>query len=73
MECALLGPGEVREAEPELRGELLGASWFPGDLQCAPRAIARGLAREAERHGARVATGVEVESIAVGRRPRRGA
>jgi D-hydroxyproline dehydrogenase subunit beta len=65
VECSLLTAAEVREAEPELRGELLGASWFPRDLQCAPRAIARGLAREAERLGAVVSTGVEVASIVV--------
>jgi D-hydroxyproline dehydrogenase subunit beta len=63
--CSVLDPADVREAEPELRGELLGASWFPRDLQCAPRAVARGLAREAERVGATVATGVGVESIVV--------
>jgi D-hydroxyproline dehydrogenase subunit beta len=65
VECSLMAPAEVREAEPELRGELLGASWFPRDLQCAPRTIARGLAREAERLGAVVSTGVEVASIVV--------
>jgi D-hydroxyproline dehydrogenase subunit beta len=66
VECSLLTLAKVREAEPALRGGgLLGASWFPRDLQCAPRAIARGLAREAERLGAVVRTGVEVTSIAV--------
>jgi glycine/D-amino acid oxidase-like deaminating enzyme len=66
VECSLMAPADVREAEPELRGGgLLGASWFPCDLQCAPRAIARGLAREAERHRAVVSTGVEVASIVV--------
>jgi D-hydroxyproline dehydrogenase subunit beta len=65
VDCSLLTPDELREAEPELKGWVLGASWFPRDLQCAPRAIARGLAREAERLGAVVRTGVEVESIAV--------
>jgi D-hydroxyproline dehydrogenase subunit beta len=66
VECSLLTAAEVREAEPELRGAgLLGVSWFPCDLQCAPRAIARGLAGEAERLGAVVSTGVEVASIVV--------
>jgi D-hydroxyproline dehydrogenase subunit beta len=65
VECSLLDPDQIREAEPALGGELLGASWFPRDLQCAPRAIARGLAREAERLGAVVSTGVEVASIVV--------
>jgi D-hydroxyproline dehydrogenase subunit beta len=53
----------VRDVEPSLSGPLLGASWFPDDLQCAPRAIARGLAREAVRRGAVVRPGVEVLSI----------
>jgi D-hydroxyproline dehydrogenase subunit beta len=63
VSCSLLDPDEVREAEPSLRGPFLGASFFPGDLQCAPRAIARGLAREASGLGAVVRTGVEVLSI----------
>jgi D-hydroxyproline dehydrogenase subunit beta len=63
VECSLLSAGEVREAEAALRGPLLGASWFPDDLQCNPRAIARGLAREAARLGAVVETGREVRAI----------
>jgi D-hydroxyproline dehydrogenase subunit beta len=63
VRCSLLTAEEVREAEPALAGELLGASWFPDDLQCNPRAIARGLAREAVRLGAVVETGVEVRAI----------
>jgi glycine/D-amino acid oxidase-like deaminating enzyme len=66
VECSPLDAADVREAEPELKGSVLGASWFPRDLQCSPQAIARGLAREAERLGAVVRTGVEVESIVVG-------
>jgi D-hydroxyproline dehydrogenase subunit beta len=63
VSCSLLSASEVREVEPPLRGSLLGASWFPDDLQCAPRAVARGLAREAAALGARVETGREVLSI----------
>jgi D-hydroxyproline dehydrogenase subunit beta len=63
VSCSLLDAGGVREAEPELRGSLAGASFFPDDLQCAPRAIARGLAREVSRLGAVVETGREVLSI----------
>jgi glycine/D-amino acid oxidase-like deaminating enzyme len=66
VDCSLLDAAELREVEPELRGErLLGGSWFPRDLQCAPRAIARALAREAAALGAVVRPGVEVEAIAV--------
>jgi D-hydroxyproline dehydrogenase subunit beta len=53
----------VQAAEPSVTGSLLGASWFPDDLQCAPRAIARGLARRAAALGAVVETGREVRSI----------
>jgi glycine/D-amino acid oxidase-like deaminating enzyme len=63
--CELLGSQDVREAEPELAGSIAGASWFPDDLQCAPRAIARALAREAERAGATVLCGFAVERITV--------
>jgi len=45
VECELLEPGQARALEPEL-GELLGATWVPGDLQCDPRAIARAMAEE---------------------------
>ena len=65
VRCSLLSAEEVRPAEPSLSGPLLGASWFPDDLQCAPRAIARGLAREAAALGAVVETGREVVSIVV--------
>ena len=47
--------------EPELTGELAGASFFPADLQCAPRAIARALAGGLPR----VHTGVEVHGVAL--------
>jgi D-hydroxyproline dehydrogenase subunit beta len=63
VRCSLLSADEVRSEEPSLRGPLLGASWFPDDLQCAPRAIARGVAREAEGLGAVVRTGLEVTRI----------
>jgi D-hydroxyproline dehydrogenase subunit beta len=63
VRCSLLSVEEVRSAEPSLSGSLLGASWFPDDLQCAPRGIARGLAREAVRLGAVVRTGLEVTRI----------
>jgi D-hydroxyproline dehydrogenase subunit beta len=63
VNCSLLSASEVRDVEPALSGPLLGASWFPDDLQCAPRAIARGLAREAARVGAVVETGREVRSV----------
>jgi glycine/D-amino acid oxidase-like deaminating enzyme len=63
VECSLLSADEVRSLEPALSGPMLGASWFPDDLQCAPRVIARGLAREALALGTVVETGVEVLSI----------
>jgi glycine/D-amino acid oxidase-like deaminating enzyme len=58
VRAELIAASAVAELEPELTGELHGASLFPDDLQCAPRAIARALAREAGdvRTGARVVT-----------------
>jgi glycine/D-amino acid oxidase-like deaminating enzyme len=41
-----VAPDEVVELEPALTGPLHGASFFPDDLQCDPRAIALALARE---------------------------
>jgi D-hydroxyproline dehydrogenase subunit beta len=63
VEGRLLDLAEAREMEPELTGDLAGASFFPDDLQCAPRAIARALAADLPR----VHTGVEVQAVAVAR------
>jgi glycine/D-amino acid oxidase-like deaminating enzyme len=65
IECELLDPQELRAAEPELRGKLVGGSSFPRDLQCAPRAIARGLTRAAQGLGASVETGRAAEAVSV--------
>jgi D-hydroxyproline dehydrogenase subunit beta len=63
VEASILEPDAVREREPALTGALHGASFFPGDLQVAPRAIAGALAREAATDGADVRTGCAVEAI----------
>jgi glycine/D-amino acid oxidase-like deaminating enzyme len=63
--CELLSAEEVRAREPLLTGPLHGASYFGGDLQCAPRAIARALVREAAAAGAQVRTGCRVDAIEV--------
>ena len=57
----LVDVGDVRAMEPGLTGDFVGASFYPADLQCAPRAIARALAEAVPR----VHTGVEVQAIAV--------
>jgi len=61
VEGRLVEAGELRAVEPELTGEVQGASFFPRDLQCDPRAIARALAQDV----ARVHTGVAVDAIEV--------
>jgi D-hydroxyproline dehydrogenase subunit beta len=61
VEGRLIDPDELRAMEPELTGAARGASFFPRDLQCDPRAIAQALAAGV----ARVHAGVAVESIAV--------
>jgi glycine/D-amino acid oxidase-like deaminating enzyme len=65
--CELVDADALHEREPLLTGPLHGASFFPGDLQCAPRAITLALAREAAAAGAEVRTGTPVEAIAVDR------
>jgi len=62
----LVGASDVRGFEPALTGPVHGASRFPDDLQCDPRAIARALAREAEQPGATVREGCAVEAITTG-------
>jgi glycine/D-amino acid oxidase-like deaminating enzyme len=63
VEAQLLDPTAVREREPALTGAVCGAAFFPRDLQVAPRAIARALAREAAAAGAHVRTGCPVDAI----------
>ena len=65
VSCDLLDADQVLEAEPELSGPILGASLFPDDLQCAPRALARALAREAVSEGAMLLTGFNADRIEV--------
>jgi glycine/D-amino acid oxidase-like deaminating enzyme len=57
----LVSASELRAMEPQLTGRVEGASFFPRDLQCDPRAITLALAGSA----ARVQTGVAVEAIEV--------
>jgi glycine/D-amino acid oxidase-like deaminating enzyme len=66
VRCELLEPEQARALEPGLASDLLGASYFPDDLQCDPRGIARGLALEARAAGARVRTHTRVEAILPG-------
>jgi len=65
--CELVDGDAVREREPLLVGPLHGASFFPGDVQCAPRAITRALVREAAAADAEVRTGTVVEAISIDR------
>jgi glycine/D-amino acid oxidase-like deaminating enzyme len=46
LEAQRVAADDVRELEPALTGPVHGASFFPDDLQCDPRGIARALARE---------------------------
>ena len=59
VEAELVAAEAVRELEPALTGTVYGASLFPRDLQCAPRAITRALARAA----GDVRTGARVHSV----------
>jgi glycine/D-amino acid oxidase-like deaminating enzyme len=55
----------LRAEEPALDGPVLGASWFPGDLQCDPSRIARALVREAVEAGASLRLGCAVTRVAL--------
>ncbi len=59
VECELLEPGQARALEPAL-GQVLGATWVPGDLQCDPRATARAMAEEP---GITIRTHTRVEEL----------
>jgi len=62
----LLEPEQARALEPGLTPGILGASYFPDDLQCDPRGIARAMAVEAHAAGARVRPHTRVERIVPG-------
>jgi glycine/D-amino acid oxidase-like deaminating enzyme len=63
VRCELLGTEQARALEPGLAPDFLGASHFPDDLQCDPRAIARAMAGEP---GVQVHTGTRVDRIVPG-------
>jgi glycine/D-amino acid oxidase-like deaminating enzyme len=63
VNASLLSADEVRELEPNLTGEIRGALYVPDDLQCDPRAIARGLAAWSADHGAEIRIDTEVTAI----------
>src|SRR3954451_7440301 len=66
VRCVLLEPEQARALEPGLAEDLLGAAYFPDDLQCDPRGIARGMALEAREAGARIRPHTRVEAILPG-------
>ena len=66
VRCVLLEPEQARALEPGLAADLLGAAYFPDDLQCDPRGIARAMAVEAHSAGARIHTRTRVERILPG-------
>jgi glycine/D-amino acid oxidase-like deaminating enzyme len=61
----LIDADELRELEPELSGPIHGASYFPDDLQCDPRATARALAVRAQTLGCTVLTETAIDAIAL--------
>jgi glycine/D-amino acid oxidase-like deaminating enzyme len=67
VDARLVHPDELSVLEPNLTGPLHGALFVPSDLQCDPKAIARGLAEAATELGAEVRTGVEVDALEAGR------
>jgi glycine/D-amino acid oxidase-like deaminating enzyme len=56
----------LREAEPQLRPDLVGALLVPGDRVLYPPAAARCLLEAAQRRGAEAWTGLRVEAIGAG-------
>ena len=62
VSASLLAADEVAEREPALTGAVVGASFFPGDIQCAPREITRALAAEP---GVELRTGCGVDAVSV--------
>ena len=63
VNAELLARNDVHELEPNLTGDIHGGLFAAEDLQCDPRAIARGLAAWCAGHGAEVRTNTDVESI----------
>jgi glycine/D-amino acid oxidase-like deaminating enzyme len=62
----VLDQAALRQAEPNLRPDLLGGLRVPDDAVVYPPAAALLLLQEARQHGAEVRTGVEVRSLEPG-------
>ena len=63
IESSLLHPGALREAEPHLNEDLVGALHVPGDSVVYPPNAALSMLEHAVRAGATVTTGCEVRSV----------
>ena len=65
IDVALLDGDEARDLCPMLPDDALGATYCREDAQITTRKLVEGLARGAERRGARVLRGVEATTIAL--------
>lgn len=60
---AILGPEELKELEPSVRGEIAGGIFFPDAAHCEPLAAVRALAESAREAGATFLENAEVYRI----------
>ncbi|MEV0809793.1 FAD-dependent oxidoreductase [Micromonospora sp. NPDC050200] len=65
-----IGPAEVRDREPALRGDLVGAIDCYDDASVYPPAVIAGLVQDARRHSCRVLTGADARRLVIGRQGR---
>jgi sarcosine oxidase subunit beta len=65
LDVRLLDQKEVRDLEPALSPEILGAAFSPMDSQVSPWRLTFAFIRAAQRHGALVCTGTRVTGIRV--------
>lgn len=64
-DIVLLDPDEVLELVPELTLEIVGASFCPSDGHANPQRVCPAFAQAAERNGATIRVGTEVQAIEV--------
>jgi sarcosine oxidase subunit beta len=63
LDVALLDARQARELEPALSPEILGATFSPADAQVNPWHLTFAFIKAAQRHGAKVYTGVRVTGL----------
>ena len=65
LNSTVLSAEEVRALEPAVAGPIIGGVLYPDEAHCDPRVMVRALCAAAERAGAEIRAGVDVQGVEV--------